>query len=92
MQPTLLQFRRIDMSKINQLYEQAAESYRAKSGTEYDIKQSKDSLNNELNVADFAKGQRDSRNGLSSTDKSVSYIKGYNFEAHIAQMLKENLK
>ena len=80
------------MSKINNLYEQAAESYMAKRGTEYDIKQSKDSLNNELNVADFAKGQRDSRNGLSSTEKSVSYIKGYNFEATIAPMLKENLK
>ena len=80
------------MSKINNLYEQAAESYMAKRGTEYDIKQSKDSLNKELNVADFAKGQRDSRNGLSSTAKSVSYIKGYNFEATIGPMLKENLK
>ena len=80
------------MSKINQLYEHAAESYAAKSGAEYEIYKNQDSLNNELNVADFAKGQRDSRNGLSSTDKSVSYIKGYNFEAHIAPMLKENLK
>ena len=80
------------MSKINNLYEQAAESYMAKRGTEYDIKQSKDSLNDALNVADFAKGQRDSRNGLPSKDKSNSYIKGYNFEATIGPMLKGNLK
>ena len=80
------------MSKINQLYEQAAESYAAKNGTEHDIKQSKDSLNNELTVADFAKGQRDCRNGLASKDTSEAYRNGYNFEAHIAPMLKENLK
>ena len=80
------------MSKINKLYEQAAESYSAKSGAEYDIKQSKDSLNDELNAADFASGQRDNRTGLPSTAKSVSYIKGYNFEATIGPMLKGNLK
>ena len=80
------------MSKINQLYEQAAEAYRAKSGIEYCIEQSQESLNNQLTVADFAKGQRDSRKGLSSKDKSASYVNGYNFEAHIAPMLKENLK
>ena len=80
------------MSKSNELYEQAAESYMAKRGTEYDIKQSKDSLNDALNVADFAKGQRDSRNGLPSKDKSLSYGNGYNFEATVAQILKGNLK
>ena len=80
------------MSKINNLYEQSAESYAAKSGAEYEIYKNQDSLNNELNVADFAKGQRDSRNGLASKDKSASYMNGYNFEAHIAPMLKENLK
>ena len=80
------------MSKINNLYEQAAESYSAKSGAEYDIKKSKDSLNHELTVADFASGQRDSRNGLPSKDKSLSYSNGYNFEATIGPMLKENLK
>ena len=80
------------MSKINQLYEQAAEAYAAKSGTEYDIKQSKESLNNQLTVADFAKGQRDSRKGLSSKDTSEAYRNGYNFEAAIAPILKENLK
>ena len=92
MQHTLLQFRRIDMSKINQLYEQAAEAYAAKSGIEYCIEQSQDSLNNQLTVADFAKGQRDCRNGLASKDTSEAYRNGYNFEAHIAPMLKENLK
>ena len=80
------------MSKINNLYEQAAESYMAKRGTEYEINKNQDSLNDELNLADFAKGQRDNRNGLSSTEKSVSYIKGYNFEATIGPMLKGNLK
>ena len=80
------------MSKSNELYEHAAEAYSAKSGIEYCIKQSQDSLNNQLTVADFAKGQRDSRKGLSSKDKSASYVNGYNFEAHIAPMLKENLK
>jgi len=80
------------MSKINNLYEQAAESYMAKRGAEYDIKNRKDSLNDELNVADFASGQRDNRNGLSSTEKSVSYINGYNFEKAISPILKENLK
>ena len=80
------------MSKINKLYEQAAEAYAAKSGTEYDIKQSKESLNNQLTVADFAKGQRDSRKGLSSKDTSEAYRNGYNFEAAIAPILKENLK
>ena len=80
------------MSKINQLYEQAAEAYAAKSGTEYDIKQSKESLNNQLTVADFAKGQRDSRIGLASKDTSEAYRNGYNFEAAIAPILKENLK
>ena len=80
------------MSKSNELYEHAAEAYSAKSGIEYCIKQSQESLNNQLTVADFAKGQRDSRKGLSSKDKSASYMNGYNFEAHIAQMLKENLK
>ena len=80
------------MSKINNLYEQAAESYMAKSGAEYDIKNRKDSLNNELTVADFASGQRDSRNGLPSKDKSLSYTNGYNFEATISPILKGNLK
>ena len=80
------------MSKINQLYENAAESYAAKNGTEYEIYKNQESLNNQLTVADFAKGQRDSRKGLSSKDKSASYVNGYNFEAHIAPMLKENLK
>ena len=80
------------MSKINNLYEQSAESFMAKRGTEYEIKQSKDSLNNELTVADFASGQRDSRNGLPSKDKSNSYINGYNFEATISPILKGNLK
>ena len=80
------------MSKINNLYEQAAESYMAKRGTEYEINKNQDSLNHELTVADFASGQRDNRNGLSSTEKSVSYIKGYNFEATIGPMLKGNLK
>ena len=80
------------MSKSNELYEHAAEAYSAKSGIEYCIKQSQESLNNQLTVADFAKGQRDSRKGLSSKDKSASYVNGYNFEAHIAPMLKENLK
>ena len=80
------------MSKINNLYEQAAESYMAKRGTEYEINKNQDSLNDELNLADFAKGQRDNRNGLSSTEKSVSYINGYNFEKAISPILKENLK
>ena len=80
------------MSKSNELYEHAAEAYSAKSGIEYCIEQSQESLNNQLTVADFAKGQRDSRKGLSSKDKSASYVNGYNFEAHIAPMLKENLK
>ena len=80
------------MSKINNLYEQSAESYAAKSGAEYEIYKNQESLNNQLTVADFAKGQRDSRKGLSSKDKSASYVNGYNFEAHIAPMLKENLK
>ena len=80
------------MSKSNELYEHAAEAYSAKSGIEYCIKQSQESLNNQFTVADFAKGQRDSRKGLSSKDKSASYVNGYNFEAHIAPMLKENLK
>ena len=80
------------MSKINNLYEQAAESYMAKRGAEYDIKNRKDSLNNELTVADFASGQRDSRNGLPSKDKSLSYSNGYNFEATISPILKGNLK
>ena len=80
------------MSKSNELYEQAAESYMAKSGAEYDIKNRKDSLNNELTVADFASGQRDSRNGLPSKDKSLSYTNGYNFEATISPILKGNLK
>ena len=80
------------MSKINNLYEQAAESYMAKRGAEYDIKNRKDSLNDELTVADFASGQRDSRNGLHRQDKSLSYSNGYNFEATISPILKGNLK
>ena len=92
MQHTLLQRRRIDMSKSNELYEQAAESYMVKRGTEYEINKNQDSLNHELTVADFASGQRDSRNGLPSKDKSNSYINGYNFEATISPILKGNLK
>ena len=80
------------MSKINNLYEQAAESYMAKRGAEYDINKNQDSLNHELTVADFARGQRDSRNGLPSKDKSLSYTNGYNFEATISPILKGNLK
>ena len=80
------------MSKINNLYEQAAESYMAKRGTEYEINKNQDSLNHELTVADFASGQRDSRNGLPSKDKSLSYSNGYNFEATISPILKGNLK
>jgi len=80
------------MSKSNELYEQAAESYMAKRGAEYEINKNQDSLNHELTVADFASGQRDNRTGLPSKDKSNSYINGYNFEKAIKQILKENLK
>ena len=80
------------MSKSNELYEQAAESYMAKRGAEYEINKNQDSLNHELTVADFASGQRDSRNGLPSKDKSLSYTNGYNFEATISPILKGNLK
>jgi len=75
------------MSKINQLYEKAAESYAAKNGTEYDIKQSKDSLNNELTVASFANGQRDCRNGLEPKKPATkAYLQGYGFQYSVEQV------